>query len=102
MPRKKPEPTKNEVSDDEAAAARDAAMARLGGAAASLSAARDAVLEALGLFVNPEEDEHGAERGELMEAALEAAGAASRGIEQAMEDFEDADAEAGEPWEDSE
>ncbi len=77
-------------------------MARLGGALASLRIAEQNVVEALSLFVNPEEDGDGEEREGCIDEAIEAAGAATRGLEAAAEALKDADAEAGEPWDDEE
>lgn len=85
---------------DDALIARDYIMARLGAAAGSLAAATAAVNEALVLFVEPADDKKGKERDELCDAALEAASAACRALEDAAEHFEDADMEASEPWED--
>lgn len=96
---REPDDKDDEGDDEEGLAARDDAMARLGGALASLKVAEDSVTTALALFVNPDEDDEGEEREEAMNEALEAAGAASRGIEAALKAFEDADVEAGEPWE---
>lgn len=88
-------------AEEEGLAARDDMMARAGGALASLDAARAALSEFLLLCVNPDDDEDGDEREEALELALEHAGAATRGIEAAQEAFDDADCEAGEPWDDS-
>lgn len=82
--------------------ARDYVMARLGGALGSLAAATEAVVGALTLFVNPGEDHRGKERKELLEAALEAAGAATRGIEDCDGMIGEADMDAGEPWDEDE
>lgn len=73
-------------------------MARLGGAMASLDAAREAVSAALATFVNPTDDPRGRERKEAIQTALDAAGAATRGLEDAAEAIKDADLKALEPW----
>lgn len=96
--REKPSP--KDAPDEDALAARDDAMARLGGALASLETARECTLTALALFVNPDDDDDGGEREEAIDEAIEAAGAATRGLEAAAEAFKEADVEAGEPWDD--
>lgn len=92
----------DEDEDVEAEAVRDFVMARLGAAAASLTAARNAVDTALECFVNPDSDAKGKERREAIEEALEGAGAAARALEAANEEIENVDFEIGEPWEDDE
>lgn len=91
-----------EDEDEELAglAARDDAMARLAGALASLKVAEENVISALTFFVNPDDDSDGSEREEAIGEALEATGAASRGLEAAVEALKDADTEAGEPFDD--
>lgn len=91
-----------EDEEAEAEAVRDFVMARLGAAAASLTAARNAVDTALECFVNPDSDAKGKERREAIEEALEGAGAAARALEAANEEIGEVDFELGEPWEDEE
>jgi hypothetical protein len=83
---------------------RDAAMARLGGALALLAVAKTEVESALAFFVEAaESDDDGAEREEAIDSAIEAVGAASRGLEAAKESFDEMDEDdlaAGEPWDD--
>lgn len=103
MPRKEQKTRSDELEDeanDEALAARDYVMARLGGAIASLDAAREATSAVLALFVNPDEDNRGKDRKELLDDAQEAVGAASRGIDAAVEEIDEVDFAAAEPWED--
>lgn len=83
---------------------RDYVMARLAAARAASQSAINAIDEALNLFVNPDEDDDGGERTEMIDEALEAAGAAARALEAAetaMAQLVDEDVEAGEPWDDS-
>ena len=92
-----------EAEANEKSAARDATMARLAAARSCAQAAVDAIDEALVLFVDPDEDDDGSERTELIETALEQAGMASRALEAAQAEMKDIDAEECEPWdEDSE
>jgi len=79
--------------------ARDFVMARLGGARASLTAAMEALDDALTMFINPDDDKKGTKRAEAIDAALEAASCASRGIESAQARLDDIDPKAIEPWE---
>ena len=92
-----------EAAAEAASAARDATMARLAAARSCAQATVDAIDEALVLFVDPDEDDDGGERVELIETALEQAGMASRALEAAQTDIKSIDAEECEPWdEDSE
>lgn len=104
MGRAKRRPVEIEEEDelDEETIARDAVMARLAGARASLQASIESVDECLTLFVNPADDKSGKERKELLESALEAVGCASRGLESAVEGLPDIDPTEGEPWDDDE
>jgi hypothetical protein len=82
--------------------ARDYCMARLAAARVSAQAALDAIDESLMLFVCPGDDKSGKKREGLMEAASEALGEASRGIEAATgeegwEAMDDEDVKAEEP-----
>lgn len=77
---------------------RDYVMARL---AAARSAAADTLAnidEALGYFVDAEDDD-GAERAELVASALENVGFATRALESAEEVMPQIDPEESEPWE---
>ena len=95
----------DEADDDEISfevTARDYFMARL---AAGRSAAQDALTaldEAIAMCVHPSDDASGKKRKELVDAALEALGMASRSIEDAEDVREEVDPEEGEPWEDGE
>ena len=91
MPRRKRSVTTHE--------SRDAYQARL---AAGRSAAADALAaidEAIAYSVNPDEDRSGKKREEAVETALEAAGLASRALEEAQAAWEHVDPLEGEPWE---
>lgn len=88
--------------DDAGLVARDFVMARLAAARATATNAITALDEALALFVDPQEDASGRKRKEAIGDALEEIGAATRALESAEESFEDADVEAGEPWEEDE
>ncbi|HEY4266778.1 MAG TPA: hypothetical protein VGM94_01170 [Galbitalea sp.] len=79
---------------------RDFVMARLAAARASAQAAIDAIDECIAIFVNPDDDKAGKERAELVDAALESVGAASRALESAESTFDQADMKECEPWED--
>lgn len=81
---------------------RDYVMARLAAARSAAQSTVEAIDEALAMFVDPEEDSRGKERTELVDAAIEAAGCASRALEDAAEILPDVDFEEGEPWEDEE
>lgn len=95
--RKRPEP---EPEDDGGVVVNDFVMARLASALASLKASESAVLDALALFNNPDDDDKGKERKELVATALETVGCATRALEAADETIEDVDFEAAEPWDD--
>jgi len=101
MPIRKPrtvrEPEPDDTDDEDGTLARDFAMARLARVLVNLEAAREAVRDAVALFITPEDDSKGKDRDELLEMALEQAGDASRGIEAAQEAMEEADMELGEP-----
>lgn len=84
--------------EEEDATSRDFVMARLAAARHSALATIEAIDEAMGLFVNPEDDGDGSERTELVQTALEAAGCTSRALESAEERIEDIDPEECEPW----
>lgn len=77
---------------------RDHAMARLAAARALAQSAVDACDDAINMFLEPEEDEKGIERAELIEAALESAGAACRALEACEEVFPHVDKVECEPW----
>jgi hypothetical protein len=77
---------------------RDFVMARLLAARASAQAAIDAIDDATLLFVEPEDDEKGKKRRKLLEAALDASGAASRALECADEAMPEVDFVECEPW----
>ena len=86
-------------------AKRDFVMARLAAARASAQSAISAIDDALVLFVDPDDDEGGGEREEMIGEALEAIGGATRALESAEKEFEtleDAELETGEPWDDKE
>ena len=102
--REKSDDRDEDDEDEELAglAARDDAMARLAGTLASLKVAEENVISALTFFVNPDDDSDGAEREEAIGEALEATGAASRGLEAAIDALKDADTEAGEPFDEDE
>lgn len=88
---------------DEDSVARDFAMARLAAARASAQSTLDAIDEALILFVTPDEDERGKQRRELVDAALEASGEASRALEEAQSGLKEMSSDAmtmGEPDDD--
>lgn len=84
----------DEESDEADALSRDYVMARLAAARAGAQSVLDAVDETLVLFVNPDEDERGKQRKELLEAALEASGEVSRALEAAQEGIGDMSKEA--------
>lgn len=67
---------------DEALVNRDFIMARALGAISSLDAAKAALIELGGLFVNPDDDQSGKKRREAIEEATEAASCALRGLEE--------------------
>ena len=86
------------VESDELLTFRDFVMARLAAARVSAQAAIEQIDAALGHFVDPDEDKDGAERGELLEGALEAIGEATRGIEAAQHIWDNEEIEdEGEP-----
>lgn len=78
--------------------ARDGTMARLAAARVCAQSVVDQIDEALGLFVDPDEDSDGSERVELIKGALEAAGMATRALEAAEEVVAFIDPEECEPW----
>lgn len=101
MPRAKPKKPVAAESTDLEPTARDYVMARLAAGRAAAQSAVNAIDEALNLFVNPDEDDDGGERTEMIDEALEALGVASRATEAAekgMSELENDDIEAGEPW----
>ncbi len=77
---------------------RDYVLARLAAARSSAMQAVNAIDDAISCFMEPEEDEDGAERKELVEAALEHAGAATRALECAEEILPQVDNAECEPW----
>lgn len=77
---------------------RDFVMARLVAARAQAQSAIDAIDDAVTAFVEPESDEDGKERAELVEAALESLGAATRALESAEEALPAVDNAECEPW----
>lgn len=81
---------------------RDYFMARLAAARVAAMDIVTAIDEATGYCVHPDEDKSGKKREELVEAALEAAGDASRALEAAEASFEDVDPEEGEPEDEEE
>lgn len=93
----KREPTEEEAED--ALIARDYVMARTGAAIAAIDGAKIGLLDALTLFVDPSSDRTGKKRREALDAAIETLGIATRSLEDAMDVIDDADFEAGEPWE---
>jgi predicted ATP-grasp superfamily ATP-dependent carboligase len=81
---------------------RDFVMARLAAARASAQASIDAIDECISVFVNPEDDKKAKERTELVDAALESMGCATRALESAEEFFDQIDPTEGEPWDEEE
>ena len=81
-------------------ASRDFVMARLYAARVCAQGAVEAIDEAIAYFVDPDEDDEGEERTELIESALENAGMATRALESASEAMEAVDPEECEPWDD--
>jgi len=98
MPRTVTKKRTVEVVDELDVTSRDYVMARLLAARASFQASIDAIDECAALFVNPDDDKKGDERKELIDSALEAAGAGSRALESAEETFDQIDPTEGEPW----
>ena len=81
--------------------ARDFVMARLAASRAAAQAAVEAIDDTLNLFVDPEEDDDGSEREELIGAALESIGAATRALESAEKAYDELDEDtvsSPEPW----
>jgi len=78
---------------------RDYVMARGAAALAALESAKNDVVEAMTLFITPDDDERGKERRELLDSAIEAASIATRALEDAALELPNADMEATEPWE---
>lgn len=92
-------------ADEDDAIERDFVMARLAAARTSFQAAIDAIDEALALFVNPDDDDDGGEREELVDTAVEAAGAGTIALQSAETAWGEADesvAALGEPDGDNE
>jgi hypothetical protein len=77
---------------------RDYVMARLAAARMSAQHAIDAIDDIVGLCVDPGEDPKLTERKELLEAALDHAGATARALECAEEAIEQIDPVECEPW----
>lgn len=86
------------VEEEDEITTRDFAMARLAAARASAQAAIDAIDDAVTAFVEPEEDEKGTERTELVDAALECLGRATRALESCAEILPQVDMTECEPW----
>lgn len=80
------------------ATARDYAMARISAARASAAAVIDACDDFIALCIDPDDDDDGGERAELIDSALEHAGAASRALESVEVMFDKIDPEECEPW----
>lgn len=78
--------------------ARDYVMARLSAARSAAASAIDAIDDAIGIFVEPDDDEDGSERKELVDAALEHIGVATRALETADEILPQVDNAECEPW----
>jgi hypothetical protein len=115
MPRakKKPErePEEDEDDDEEEGdgvcepTVRDYVMARIAAARASAQTAIELCDVAIANFVEPDEDKDGTERGESIDAGLEALGSATRSLEEAhrvWEDDDELDLEEGEDYESDE
>lgn len=88
---------RNDSDPEEATAARDFAMARLLATLASLKVATTSLEACADAYTDPSDDPKGEERGELMEAADEALGAASASLHQAMAAHASIDPTEGEP-----
>lgn len=84
--------------DADAPTERDYVLARLAVARVSAMAAIESIDDCTALFVDPEDDEDGAQRKEALEAALEQLGCATRAAEAAEEAFDGADMAEVEPW----
>lgn len=104
MPIKRVE--RDEEIDDEGAMLRDYVMARGAAAIAALERAKEDVIQAMALFITPSEDKKGKERAECIDAAIESASIATRALEDAQRQINDADesvakicCELVEPWE---
>lgn len=78
--------------------ARDHVMARLAAARVFLQSAVESIDDAIALCVDPEEDDDGSERAELLEVAHDSAGSAQRSLELASEWVTKMDPEECEPW----
>lgn len=91
-------PARKRIPIEVDATARDYVMARLAAARASATSLIDSIDECLNLFIDPDEDEKGKERKELVDAALESAGCASRALESAEEMIRSVDMKEVEPW----
>jgi hypothetical protein len=89
----------DEEEAEEASRARDFVMARLAAARASAQASINMIDDAMHLFVNPVDDKKGDDRKEMLDAALEEMGSASRALEAAEERYEEIDPTEEEPWE---
>lgn len=93
-PRRKPVEVTVEAS------ARDFVMARLAAARVAAASVVAAIDEALDLFVEVQDDEKGRDRRDLLQAALEGVGCATRALESAEEIMPQVDPEECEPWDD--
>ena len=100
--RREREERDDEDGQTEGEAARDYVMARAAAARVSLKAASDAIDEMIALFITPDEDGSGRTRKELADDALEAASCGVRGLEDLIENLDDCDMKAEEPWESEE
>jgi hypothetical protein len=117
MPRakKKPEREPDEDDDDDEESedeeegdgscepsSRDYVMARIAAARASAQAAIELCDVAIANFVEPDDDKDGTERGESIDAGLEALGSATRSLEEAhrvWDEDDEIDLEEGEDYE---
>lgn len=79
--------------------ARDYVMARCAAAIAALDSAKAQVIDAVAMFVTPDDDRKGKERKKGLDEAIETASIATRSLEDAMSVIDDVDMEACEPWE---
>jgi len=82
---------------EEATAARDFVMARLGACRGSMAIAGDALDQTLSLFVDPDDDKKGEARVELLDTVDLALGEAARAVQAAQELLDDVDPKEGEP-----
>jgi hypothetical protein len=97
-PRAKKKVIEIKTNGEVEATARDYAMARVAAARASAAAVIDACDDFITLCIDPEDDDDASERQELLESALEHAGAAARALESAEVMIDKIDPEECEPW----